>query len=77
VGALFFFWEEFTMMAKKDYILVANVLRRLFALKETFTTGDILDALADAFRQINPRFNRELWLDYILGKCGPSGGKIK
>ena len=25
----------------------------------------------------NPRFNRERWLDYIAGKCGPSGGRIK
>lgn len=22
----------------------------------------------------NPRFNRELWLNYIAGKCGPNGG---
>jgi len=65
------------MMTKKDYILVADVLRRLFAQKETFTTGDMLDALADAFRQINPRFNTGRWMDYILGRCGPNGGEIR
>ena len=65
------------MMTKKDYILVANVLRHLFAREKTFTTGDILDALCDAFRQINPNFKRGRWIDYILGKCGPNGGTIR
>jgi hypothetical protein len=33
------------------------------------------DVLADFCRTQNPRFDRERWLDYIAGKCGPNGGK--
>jgi hypothetical protein len=35
------------------------------------------DELANFCQAQNPDFNRKLWLDYIAGNCGPSGGKIK
>lgn len=35
------------------------------------------DALADFCARQNPRFNRERWLGYINGECGPSGGAVK
>lgn len=38
---------------------------------------NMLAALANFCASQSPRFNRQLWLDYIEGKCGPSGGKRK
>lgn len=35
------------------------------------------DKLAEFCAIQSPNFNRQLWLDYIAGKCGPSGGKVK
>jgi hypothetical protein len=35
------------------------------------------DALADFCKAQNPNFNRDRWLDYIAGKCGKNGGKVK
>jgi hypothetical protein len=37
----------------------------------------ISDALADFCKSQNPRFDRERWLNYIAGKCGPNGGAKK
>lgn len=31
--------------------------------------------LADFCQAQNPRFNRERWLAYIAGTCGPNGGR--
>ena len=36
-----------------------------------------VEALADYCSAQNPRFNRRRWLDYIVGKCGPNGGRVK
>lgn len=35
-----------------------------------------VEMLADFCASTNPRFNRQRWLDYVAGKCGPSGGKL-
>jgi hypothetical protein len=35
------------------------------------------DALADFCASQNSRFDRERWLGYIAGECGPNGGKVK
>ena len=32
--------------------------------------------LADWLEEQYSRFDRNIWLDYIDGKCGPSGGKL-
>lgn len=40
-----------------------------------FTHTQVL-ALADFCQSQNPRFNRERWLAYIAGECGPNGGKV-
>jgi hypothetical protein len=37
---------------------------------------DILEAFADMIAASNPAFKRQLFLDYINGKCGPNGGKV-
>ncbi len=35
-----------------------------------------IEVLADFCESVNPHFDRQRWLDYIAGKCGPSGGKV-
>lgn len=37
----------------------------------------IADELADFCNAQNPNFNRQRWLEYIAGECGPNGGNIK
>lgn len=39
--------------------------------------GSMLEMLAEFCASQNPRFNRQRWVDYIAGECGPSGGKVK
>lgn len=62
-------------MSKKDFIALADAVKWLSA-------GDPLSpnqlyVLADFCKQQNPRFNRERWLSYIAGECGPNGGAIR
>lgn len=67
-------------MTKQDFIALAD------ALKKQNEMNDFVDAkfnnshaevLADFCASQNPNFNRNLWMDYLNGKCGPSGGKVK
>ena len=44
---------------------------------ETAFNEEQIALLATFCASQNPRFNRERWLDYIAGKCGPSGGAVK
>ena len=67
-------------MSKKDFIALADVIRRFNRFHEEgsdsanhFDTQQI-GVLADFCQSQNPNFNRDQWLDYIAGKCGPSGG---
>jgi hypothetical protein len=64
-------------MTKKHFIELADRIR-IFNKNENnpFTQWHIWE-LADFCQSQNPNFNRERWLDYIDGKCGPSGGKVK
>lgn len=66
-------------MTKKHFIALADALREHNRLSATYTPFDAeqLDTLAAFCQSENPNFNRELWLDYIAGNCGPSGGKVK
>ena len=32
-------------------------------------------AVANVCQSQNPNFNRERWLAYVAGECGPNGGK--
>lgn len=70
-------------MSKKHFIELANILR------DSRPTGDLVahnpartmwetmrDELADFCKAQNGAFNRQWWLDYINGNCGPSGGKV-
>lgn len=66
-------------MTKKDFIALANAIRaynaRAVSLDDEFK-WEQLATLADFCQSQNPRFNRQRWLDYIAGKCGPNGGKL-
>lgn len=37
----------------------------------------VADELADFCRSQNGRFDRERWLGYINGECGPNGGTVR
>jgi hypothetical protein len=72
-------------MSKKHFIALADAIRNYN--EHAFDAPNIasprkfehtqLYALADFCRTQNPNFNRERWLDYIAGKCGPNGGAVK
>ena len=69
-------------MTKKDFIALPDAIRSHnnynypSEWKQSFTT-DQLNLLACFCHKQNPRFRVSQWLDYIAGKCGPSGGKVK
>ena len=64
-------------MSKNHFIALADMIRNARAQDpESWKRGEIL-SLADFLGRQNSNFNEALWLDYINGKCGPSGGKIK
>lgn len=73
-------------MTKKHFIALANTIKRhnrcYFESTEDATNCTVFtlqhqQVLADFCKQQNPQFNRERWLAYIAGECGPSGGTIK
>lgn len=73
-------------MPKKHFIDLADALRLTkptpplgndyssFVLRKKQWLFDV-NTLADFCQAQNPNFNRERWLGYIAGTCGPSGGK--
>ena len=63
-------------MSKKDFIALADALRRVRngSMGETSSFVQCVQAIADTCKESNPRFNRDRWFDYINGKCGPNGG---
>ena len=63
-------------MTKKHFIALADHLRSNSEGHEPFTEKQLMH-IAAFCRSQNPNFKQERWLDYINGKCGPSGGKIK
>jgi hypothetical protein len=73
-------------MSKKHFIALADAIRDYnrnafphgtnTASPLQFTHTQIL-SLATFCASQNFRFNKERWLDYIAGKCGPNGGSIK
>ena len=74
-------------MSKKHFIALADALR---SVKPTAVDRPDLanrdakliagqwhmtvKAIADTLAADNPRFNRDRWLAYIAGECGPNGG---
>jgi hypothetical protein len=70
-------------MSKKHFIALADAIREHNRIEKQFAefAGEFndahLDVLARFCQSTNPRFNRERWLAYIAGTCGPNGGKVK
>jgi hypothetical protein len=77
-------------LTKKDFIALADFVKRLTVILVPYHSGDgtydhdvpmirqqdVYDMLADFCAQQNPNFNRQRWLGYIAGLCGPNGGKV-
>lgn len=69
-------------MSKKDFIALADRIReRNKNVQRGFGATpfekDQIELLADFCTTQNPRFKRDRWLNYIAGKCGAHGGKVK
>jgi hypothetical protein len=69
-------------MTKKHFIALADKLKSLRndTVWNSHTYSQfmaIVDGLADFCQAQNPEFNRERWLAYISGECGPNGGAIR
>ena len=68
-------------MTKKNFIALANAIREHnssgYVGRNGFNLFDQqhLNSLAAFCATQNPNFNRERWLAYIAGECGPNGGK--
>ena len=65
-------------MTKKHFIALADWMKdhSSKSLSGGFTDSHI-QSLANFCEAQNPRFNRQRWIEYIAGKCGKSGGKVK
>ena len=71
-------------MSKKHFIALADAIRKHNSKSPAQgiplcgpIPDDAIEMLADFLADQNPRFNRDRWLDYIAGKCGPNGGSVK
>ena len=68
-------------MSKKHFIALADALRSIkpgddctaMMAQWRFT----VDTLADLCARENSAFNRQRFIGYIMGECGPSGGAVK
>jgi hypothetical protein len=67
-------------MTKQNFIALADIIIASApqdrSSQGTFSRSAILE-LANFCASQNPAFNRERWLDYIEGKFGKNGGKVK
>lgn len=57
-------------MSKQDFIALADVIKQ-----SAMFHPSAIEELADFCEKQNSAFDRNRWLDYIAGKCGPNGGK--
>ena len=62
-------------MTKKHFIALADIIKQME--KERVIESYGIKMLADFCQSQNPRFNRQRWIEYITGKCGKNGGKVK
>jgi hypothetical protein len=64
------------MMTKRDFVALADTLKGLEF--DTATARQAaLDIVADALVARYPEFNRDVWVRYSLGECGPNGGALR
>ena len=59
------------MMTKQDFIALADWIRS----DGQWSIDDVF-SVARFCQQQNSRFDRDRWLSYLRGECGPNGGKI-
>ena len=68
-------------MTKKHFIALADAVKEY---NDTGIAGELpyspfneaqIEVLADFCQSQNTNFNRERWLAYIAGECGPNGGR--
>lgn len=66
-------------MNKKHFIALANAIRDMHTHDdgESLELAEVIRVIGDCCQSQNPRFNRQRWEDYIAGKCGSNGGKVK
>lgn len=69
-------------MTKKHFIALADTIREhnhaMQGINSRHRFSDATIATLALFcLQQNGNFNRERWLSYIAGECGPCGGVIK
>ena len=71
-------------ISKKDFIALADYIRgwnitQSSPLQDAFTdkpfTAAQIEHLAKFCLAQNSNFNRERWMDYVAGNCGPNGGQ--
>ena len=70
-------------MTKKNFVALADVISSLTVYEDSgglsntnIDREEMIQALARFCQSQNPNFNRERWLAYIAGECGPNGGKV-
>lgn len=63
-------------MTKKHFIALADWLKDHKGYSKGFNKA-VIYSLANFCETQNPNFKRDRWLDYIEGKCGKNGGKVK
>lgn len=69
-------------MSKKHFIALAGYIQgvnRACVMSNwpPVFSSEAISKLADFCEMQNQRFNRQRWLAYIAGECGPNGGKVK
>lgn len=71
-------------MTKKHFIALANAIREHnrkgsngWSPETHYFFDDQTEMLADFCQSQNSWFNRDRWLNYIAGNCGPNGGASK
>jgi hypothetical protein len=63
-------------MSKKDFIALADSIIRHNKYNDDKFTDNQIRTICSFCSDQNIRFNRERFIDYIKGDCGPNGGKI-
>lgn len=63
-------------MTKKHFIALADMIRDQNRFGPVLFDRTHLEMMAAFCRMQNPLFNRERWLAYIAGECGPGGGRM-
>lgn len=62
-------------MSKKHFIHLAELVRCANLNEPGRFSDSAIRLLADWCASENSRFNRDRWLAFIRGECGPNGGR--